>query len=281
MCVRTWLIALLVPELILGFGFLELFNVINSRARYNVVQAEAKSRRQARSGSHGGLRNEPFDGAQENPDSAKWTFTQTFCINAGGLALQTQDDWIYTVTCEDEMVLLIQSGMVSPLDLRERDIQEHAKQDWLGKLFTLLQVSWFICNIITRWASHVSVSPFKLATVAYCFLGIVIYGFWWFKPKDMGAPIIVPLHYDRDNLSGELHDAMHSAGWTHRLAPLKEERILLIAWDAMKTPFLSEDGEDLELLKERPVETPSWIIHIVVILFGLTGLSYCGIHIAA
>ena len=281
MCVRTWLIALLVPELILGFAFLELFNVINSKARYNVVQAEAKSRRQARSGSHGGLRNEPFDGVLENPNAAKWTFAQTFCINAGGLALQTQDDWIYTVTCEDEMVLLIQSGMVSPLDLRERDIQEHAKQDWLGKLFTLLQVSWFICNIITRWASHVSVSPFELATVAYCLLGIVIYGFWWFKPKDMGAPIIVPLHYDRDNIPGDLHDAMHSTGWTHRLAPLKEEHILIIAWDAMKTPFLSDNAGDVELLKERPIETPSWIIHIAVILFGLTSLSYCGIHIAA
>lgn len=115
-----------------------------------MVQAEAKIRRQARSGSHGGLRNELFDGAQENPDSVKWIYTQTFFINAEGLALQTQDDRIYTVTCEDEMVLLIQSGMVSPLDLREQYIQEHAEQDWLGKLFTLLQVSWFICNIITR-----------------------------------------------------------------------------------------------------------------------------------
>ncbi|CAI7671493.1 unnamed protein product [Penicillium palitans] len=161
MCVRTWLRVLLVPEMIIGFALLELFNV------------EAKSRRQTGPGPHGGLRNEPFDGIHENSDSAKWTFTQTFCINAGGLALQTQDDWIYTVTCEDEMVLLIQSGMVSPLDLRERDIQEHAKQDWLGKLFTLLQVSWFICNIITRWASHVSVSPFELATIACCFLVIV------------------------------------------------------------------------------------------------------------
>lgn len=49
----------------------------------------------------------------------------------------------------------------------------------------------------------------------------------------------------------------------------------------MKTLFLSEDGEDFELLKEMPVETPSWIIHIAVILFGLTSLSYFGIHIAA
>ena len=56
---------------------------------------------------------------------------------------------------------------------------------------------------------------------------------------------------------------------------------LTYSLDAMKTLFLSEDGEDFELLKEMPVETPSWIIHIAVILFGLTSLSYFGIHIAA
>lgn len=123
-------------------------------------------------------------------------------------------------------------------------------------------------------------SPFELATVAYCFLGIVIYGFWWFKQR-YGCP-----NYSAFALRSRQSTGGATQCYTFRWmdAPPRTSQgrtHLTYSLDAMKTLFLSEDGEDFELLKEMPVETPSWIIHIAVILFGLTSLSYFGIHIAA
>ncbi|KAJ5104978.1 hypothetical protein NUU61_002325 [Penicillium alfredii] len=36
----------------------------------------------------------------------------------------------------------------------------------------------------------------ELATVAYVFLAIFAYGFWWRKPKDISTPIAVLLQMD-------------------------------------------------------------------------------------
>lgn len=40
--------------------------------------------------------------------------------NAGGLALQTQDEWIYAVRPREDMVAFIQAGTISNSDFRER-----------------------------------------------------------------------------------------------------------------------------------------------------------------
>lgn len=138
---RTWLLALFIPEVILAYAFEELIATRISKVKFTAAQAEINAKQKIP-----GLHEEPVDQGSSDSDS-EWTLTQTFCINAGGLVLQTSDDWTYTVSSDDEMVLLIHSGYISPLDLREQDIDAQAKQDWLGKLFTLLQVTWFFCNV--------------------------------------------------------------------------------------------------------------------------------------
>lgn len=74
--------------------------------------------------------------------SSKWSLSQCFCINAHGLALQTQDQWLYTVRSLDTMVALIQAGILSSSDLREQDIEDRAKADAFAKGFTVLQTTW-------------------------------------------------------------------------------------------------------------------------------------------
>lgn len=272
---RTWLLALFVPEFILAYAFEEFAAARISQARYNEAQAGRNSEQKLPR-----LHEGPDDQEQADPVSSEWTLTQTFCVNAGGLVLQTPDDWIYTVSSEAEMILLIQAGLVSPCDLRKQDIEAHAKQDWLGKLFTLVQVAWFLCNVVARWAYHLSVTPFELATFAYCSLAIFVYGFWWCKPKDIDAPITVTLYCKRDDLPTELLDTMISDGWMHRRTLVKEEHILSVSWDAITTPFLSDAGENFESIKERSPEPSKWL-HVLVLLGGLTGIAYSGIHLAA
>ncbi|KAJ5162134.1 hypothetical protein N7492_007526 [Penicillium capsulatum] len=272
MFARTWLMALFVPELILGYAFEEFVAARSSRNKYNAVQTMRNAEQQKVA--------EANDGPTDCDDSSKWTLTQTFCVNASGLSLLTPDDWIYNVRSDDEMVLLIQTGLVSPDDMPQQEIEDHAKQDWLGKLFTFLQVTWFFCNTIARWASQLSVSPLELATFAYCILAMFVYLFWWYKPKDISSPITIPLHCNRDDLPTQLLDTMDAEGWMHRRTPAKKEHTLRVAWQAIQTPFLSDYSEDLETVRERVLEQSKWL-HVIVLLGGFMGIAYSGIHLAA
>lgn len=98
----------------------------------------------------------------------------------GGLVLQSKDEWIYRITSNEEMTTLIQNDLIAPSDIHSRDIEDRAKADWLAKLFTILQATWFFCNVIARWAYHLPVTPIELAAVAYIFLAMFIYAIWWF-----------------------------------------------------------------------------------------------------
>ncbi|OQE04922.1 hypothetical protein PENVUL_c028G01801 [Penicillium vulpinum] len=65
------------------------------------------------------------------------------------------------------MKAFIQAGVIHCSDFRDQDIEDRAKVYAFSKGFAILQSSWFMCNIIARWASDPPVSPIELLTVAY------------------------------------------------------------------------------------------------------------------
>ena len=68
------------------------------------------------------LVNEPKDEVQRQPVPS-WGITQGYCVKMGGLALQTQDDWVYTVTPRNILVF-IRAGMITCSDFHDEDIQD-------------------------------------------------------------------------------------------------------------------------------------------------------------
>ena len=63
--------------------------------------------------------------------------------------------------------------------LREEDIDDKSKQDWLAKAFVLVQTTWFITQCIARKVENIAVTELELTVCAYAVLSAVIYGFWW------------------------------------------------------------------------------------------------------
>jgi hypothetical protein len=74
--------------------------------------------------------------------NTEWTLAHCFCLIMGGIALQTQDEWIYSVGWED-IHLLIQAGVIRCSDIRDRYIEDRSKADWLAKGFTISQSTTF------------------------------------------------------------------------------------------------------------------------------------------
>lgn len=71
------------------------------------------------------------------------------------------------------------------LVLSEKDIQDKSKADWLAKGLALLQVTWFVLNVMVRRATGLLITQIEIATVAFAIMAVFIYLANWWKPKDI------------------------------------------------------------------------------------------------
>ena len=71
------------------------------------------------------------------------------------------------------------------------EILDKSKGDALGKLFTVLQTTWFIVQYLERWASRQPRTQLEVMTLAYAAVNILVYALWWDKPLNIQEPIYV------------------------------------------------------------------------------------------
>ena len=73
----------------------------------------------------------------------------------------------------------------------ESEILDKSKSDPLGKLFTVLQTTWFIAQYLERWVTHQPRTQLEVMTLAYAALNILVYALWWEKPLNVQEVIYV------------------------------------------------------------------------------------------
>ncbi|OQE37967.1 hypothetical protein PENCOP_c009G03525 [Penicillium coprophilum] len=223
------------------------------------------------------------DPAEPHLFRTEWTLRKCFCILAGGLALQTQDGWIYVLRRSD-MQLFIQAGIIEDVDFHDRDVEDRAKSDSLGKIFTVIQTVWFLVNMIARWANALPVAPIELATVAYIACGLLMYATWWYKPKGMAAPITIYVRCDREDMPTHLldHISTNSHGWVHIRAQIKKATVLSVFTQTVRFFFeatrITEDGVNDDV-PYTSLYKPSHGC-IVTAINTFVAFLYCGIHLA-
>ncbi|CAG8904889.1 unnamed protein product [Penicillium egyptiacum] len=286
---RLWLYNILIPERIAGADVAEFFAARGLRATCNKTQA-AKDSEISMSKIWLPVRTRPIEHSAADielqPLNTEWTFAHCFCLIMGGIALQTEDGWIYSVGWED-IQLLIQAGVIRCSDIRDRDIEDRSKADWFAKGFTVFQSTWFLVNVIARLADDLPVSPVELTTVAYVICGILTYGFWWCKPKDMATPVIVPLRCNGQDMQADIEHVADAKPekWVHlqtclrknsaisALSELYHERKLL------DTPLASTTWLNEEMARQEQQFSSIKIIGDVV--GSIVALSFCAVHLAA
>jgi hypothetical protein len=77
--------------------------------------------------------------------------------------------------------------------ITEDEINDQSKGDALGKTIVLLQLTWFLVQIIARAVAGLHITPLEITTVAYIAVSAILYGLWWKKPKDIRYPINIAL----------------------------------------------------------------------------------------
>ncbi|KIJ08925.1 hypothetical protein PAXINDRAFT_120116 [Paxillus involutus ATCC 200175] len=80
---------------------------------------------------------------------------------------------------------------VPPLEITKEEISDKSKTDGLGNTLLVLQLSWFIVQVIARGANHLAITLVEVDTLALAALSFPLFFFWWSKPMAVNCPHIV------------------------------------------------------------------------------------------
>ncbi|KAF8836775.1 hypothetical protein BDN67DRAFT_936345 [Paxillus ammoniavirescens] len=118
----------------------------------------------------------------------QWTRTHGFFAIMGGFIIQdgAQRELFNT---QYDIGRLRNGKFVNPKITKE-EIRDRSKSDALGNAILVLQLSWFILQVIARAANHVAITLVEIDTLALAALSLPLFFFWWSKPMAAACPHI-------------------------------------------------------------------------------------------
>ncbi|KAI5838478.1 hypothetical protein DFP73DRAFT_600000 [Morchella snyderi] len=184
LCRKTlWVfIGLFAPELVLWAAFEQWRN---ARAILRFLKNETM----APAGEENG---QPLDPKKASVDE-DFGFESAFFAVMGGYTLgpwKTSCGGPLTLTPKG-LIYLLSGGMIIPSDLAKLkgDILDKGKADFLAKFLVCTQALWMVVQCISRRCVGLPTTLIELNVVIHVVCTVVMYGFWWKKPLDVGNPL--------------------------------------------------------------------------------------------
>ncbi|KAG2352515.1 hypothetical protein BDR07DRAFT_1368289 [Suillus spraguei] len=116
-----------------------------------------------------------------------WTQTHSLFVLMGGFMLYVDGE--PSLTLRPEYILtLIHAKCIDPPKLTAKQIHDKSKGNAISKGLVMLQVAWFIMQLITRAIYHLKVTQLETGTLAFAVLNFLTYAVWWHKPLDVQCP---------------------------------------------------------------------------------------------
>ena len=122
----------------------------------------------------------------------------------GGFVLYVDGEPYHTLS-PDQLLDLIHSGSIDVPILTAEQICDKSKGNAISKGLIILQVTWFIMQLISRAIYHLETTQLELGTLAFAVLNFITYAAWWNKPLDVQRPGIPMFDVLR-------HSTCHSLG---------------------------------------------------------------------
>ncbi|KAG0702526.1 hypothetical protein DFH29DRAFT_982296 [Suillus ampliporus] len=145
--------------------------------------------------------------AKEFNEAFGWTVSHGFFAWMGGFILYVNGKPRATLT-PDELLGFVRQGFVDMPVITKAEIEDRSKGDGLSKGIAILQLVWFVIQLVARYVQNLPITLLEIDTLAVAALICIAYGLWWRKPKDVGCPCIVHWkatgspHYLAYDLSG-------------------------------------------------------------------------------
>jgi hypothetical protein len=105
----------------------------------------------------------------------------------GGFMLYV-DGKLHHTLWPDELLDLIRAGSIDPPILTATQIRDKSKGNAISKGLVILQVTWFVLQLISRAIYHLGTTQLEAGTFAFAVFSFITYAAWWNKPLDVQCP---------------------------------------------------------------------------------------------
>ncbi|KAG2141881.1 hypothetical protein DEU56DRAFT_795334 [Suillus clintonianus] len=105
----------------------------------------------------------------------------------GGFMLYV-DGEPYRTLLPDKVLELIRKGCIDAPTLTAKEIGDRSKGNMISKGLIILQVAWFILQLISRAIYRLETTQLETGTLAFAVLNFLTYALWWNKPLDVQCP---------------------------------------------------------------------------------------------
>ncbi|KAL9623848.1 MAG: hypothetical protein Q9160_001840 [Pyrenula sp. 1 TL-2023] len=125
---------------------------------------------------------------------AKWSMGQAFFVTMGGIIVKTPELGAQHFTAEG-ILTLAKVGLLP--NLSDKDVKDRNKADSIAKGLVVIQLSWFLLQVLSRLVSGLPVTLLEAHTSVNVGFTTLIFALWFKKPYNVQYPI--PLQ-DNDSI---------------------------------------------------------------------------------
>ncbi|KAG2340341.1 hypothetical protein BDR05DRAFT_1002539 [Suillus weaverae] len=156
---------------------------------------------------------------QPEDDSDAWTQTHSSFVLMGGFMLYVDGKPNLTLQ-PDHILELIRKECIDAPTLTAKQIHDKSKGNAISKGLAMLQVAWFVMQLITRAIYHLETTQLEAGTLAFAVLNFLTYAVWWNKPLDVQCPH--PVYWKSTESRPEDHICVEGdrLAWLGILAPV-------------------------------------------------------------
>ncbi|KAG1815781.1 hypothetical protein DFJ58DRAFT_473694 [Suillus subalutaceus] len=123
----------------------------------------------------------------EKSEDYTWTQTHSLFVLMGGFMLYVDGNPYHTLQ-PDEILMLIRDRCIDAPTLTANQIQDRSKGNAISKGLVIIQVAWFVMQLITRAIYHLETTQLEVGTLAFAVLNFLTYAVWWNKPLNVKCP---------------------------------------------------------------------------------------------
>lgn len=142
-----------------------------------------------------------------------WTMAHSFFADSGGFLLRCPHYPPFPVRSRGISYLVSQRYIPVPQATR-RQILDRSKASKIGKILTLMQSLYIICQVLARKMQGLETSSLEILTLSFLICTIPTYYFWLEKPLDCDIPTYIDLDIPLSRILEEADIVLEAYGCT-------------------------------------------------------------------
>ncbi|KAG2360334.1 hypothetical protein BDR07DRAFT_1378087 [Suillus spraguei] len=123
----------------------------------------------------------------EQSEDYTWTQTHSFFVLMGGFMLYVDEKPYHTLQ-PDEVLKLIRDRCIDIPTLTAKQIHDKSKGNAILNGLIILQMAWFVVQLITRAIYRLKTTQLEMGTLAFAVLSFMTCALWWNMPFNVQCP---------------------------------------------------------------------------------------------